>query len=80
MVGNTGRCAVTSRVSGVRSMTSAVGGWGRLDWLPATWLELAAKQALQQRGGFGEAAGLNEAGGSQQVGAVWGLVHQKASW
>ena len=41
---------------------------------------LAAKQALQQCGGFGEPAGLDEAGGSQQVGAVWGLVHQKASW
>ena len=37
----------------------------------------AAQQALQQGGGFGEPAGLDAAGGSQQVGAVWGLVHRK---
>ena len=42
-------------------------------------IRLAAEQAPQEGGGFGEPAGLDGAGRRQHVGAAWGLVHDEAS-
>ena len=74
--GDCRRGAVTSTVSGVRSRTPALVE-RRRDGSGGEVARLAAQQALQQRGGFAEPAGLDEAGGGQQVGAAWGLVHGK---